>query len=88
MQVVDVAAAIQPILPLDYVRVGRGQGILAVGPRHSLHVKQHDFPAGPSLSNRYQDLPFKSEGVDVNKLNQTTEVHASIQAKSRYITQQ
>ena len=48
MQVVDVAAAIQPILPLDYVRVGRGQGILAVGPRHSLHVKQHDLPAGLS----------------------------------------
>ena len=37
---------------------------------------------------RDQDLPFESEGVDVNKLNQTTEVHATIHAKTRYITQQ
>ena len=37
---------------------------------------------------RDQDLPFESEGVDVSKLNQTTEVHATIHAKTRYITQQ
>ena len=39
---------------------------------------------------RDQDLPFESEleGAYVNKLNQTTEVHATIHAKTRYITQQ
>ena len=36
-----------------------------------------------SLFTRDQDLPFESEGVDVSKLNQTTEVHATTQAKTR-----
>ena len=40
-----------------------------------------------SLFTRNQDLPFESEGADVNKLNQTTEAHATIQPEPDHTIQ-